>query len=473
MPGVAEAVFNKCISNGATPGQVRFDYTYLDDQNERQEWMQKSEQNKTVEDEQRSYKTYKKTHVLTVLAKSEKMELLSHPLVSALLRKKSRSCAMYIFYLQLFVYLIFLAFLTAFMVSSIPPYQFATDYPLAGNGTTCEQVEAGGHRQPGYSTALQYITLLFSAVLLISEVIQLYQKKKGYFEFDNLIEWIIFIFAIIVTIDFTPCSDATGFRYTWQWSIGTASLFFGWINLALYLQKFPTIGIYIMMFKDILNTFLEFVIVYVLFVIAFALAFYNEIRSIAAYKTFGLSFVKTAVMMIGEFDYGDDFVGADLHNTAAVYILFVCFMIVMTILVMNLLVGLAVDDIKEIQNKANLKRLQMQIDLVLDLESVVQVGLCCKTDGGLTEEIYLEKPRKLPFNLNNYIGKESFGLTLEAIERAKNPEKSEVGKIQEEQQNLRQQNDKLKERLKEQADMLKSLDETLKLVLERLPEPQR
>ena len=69
---------------------------------------------------------------------------------------------------------------------------------------------------------------------------------------------------------------------TWQWSIGTASLFFGWINLALYLQKFPTIGIYIMMFKDILNTFLEFVIVYVLFVIAFALAFYNEIRSIVS-----------------------------------------------------------------------------------------------------------------------------------------------------------------------------------------------
>ena len=50
---------------------------------------------------------------------------------------------------------------------------------------------------------------------------------------------------------------------------------------------------------------------------------------------------------------------------------------------------------------------------------------------------------------------------------------SEVSKIQDEQQNLRQQNDKLKERLKEQADMLKSLDNTLKLVLERLPEPQR
>ena len=33
----------------------------------------------------------------------------------------------------------------------------------------------------------------------------------------------------------------------------------------------------------------------------------------------------------------------------------------MIILVMNLLVGLAVDDIKEIQDKARLKRLQMQV----------------------------------------------------------------------------------------------------------------
>ena len=71
----------------------------------------------------------------------------------------------------------------------------------------------------------------------------------------------------------------------------------------------------------------------------------------------------------------------------------------------------------------NFSILTFQIDLVLDLESVVQVGLCCKTDGALEEEIKLEKPRKLPFNLNNYVGKESFGLTLEAIERAKNPEK--------------------------------------------------
>ena len=73
-------------------------------------------------------------------------------------------------------------------------------------------------------------------------------------------------------------------------------------------------------------------------------------------------------MMTGEFDYGDDFVANDLHNTMAVYILFVCFMVVMTILVMNLLVGLAVGDISEIQNKADVKRLQMQVGVWMKYE---------------------------------------------------------------------------------------------------------
>ena len=81
----------------------------------------------------------------------------------------------------------------------------------------------------------------------------------------------------------------------------------------------------------------------------------------AAYANFWLAFVKTSVMMTGEFDFGDDFVTGDLNNEAATYILFVCFFICMTILVMNLLVGLAVDDIKMIQDKAKLKRLQMQV----------------------------------------------------------------------------------------------------------------
>ena len=55
---------------------------------------------------------------------------------------------------------------------------------------------------------------------------------------------------------------------------------------------------------------------------------------------------------------------------------------------------------------------------------MVQVGLCGLAEMGMTETITLsDKPRKLPFNLNTYFGLESYGITKEAVQAAKNPEK--------------------------------------------------
>ena len=51
--------------------------------------------------------------------------------------------------------------------------------------------------------------------------------------------------------------------------------------------------------------------------------------------------------------------------------LFFIFVVVMTIIVMNLLVGLAVDDIKAVQDTANLKRLAMLVTLSLDVEMLL------------------------------------------------------------------------------------------------------
>ena len=80
-------------------------------------------------------------------------------------------------------------------------------------------------------------------------------------------------------------------------------------------------------------------------------------------------------MMIGEFEFGDIFLGLESADDQDVddiylntvfyetvtYILFVAFLIIMAILIMNLLVGLAVDDIKAVQEQAVLKRLAMQV----------------------------------------------------------------------------------------------------------------
>ena len=94
--------------------------------------------------------------------------------------------------------------------------------------------------------------------------------------------------------------------------------------------------------------------------------------------------LKTFVMMTGEFEYTSIFDQSSNSVPFLYYsvIIFIVFVLVMSIVIMNLLVGLAVYDIKEIQENAELRQLSMnvsekrhtnihfnvQVELVLDLE---------------------------------------------------------------------------------------------------------
>uniref|UniRef100_A0A1I7XEA2 Ion_trans domain-containing protein n=1 Tax=Heterorhabditis bacteriophora TaxID=37862 RepID=A0A1I7XEA2_HETBA len=98
----------------------------------------------------------------------------------------------------------------------------------------------------------------------------------------------------------------------WQWLLAAVCAFMAWMNLLLLIRKLPRFGIYVVMFFDILRTFSRFFIIFVLFILAFSIAFY---------------------------------------------------------VIMQNRVGLAVDDIKSVQEKAELKRLSMQVDLVLQVET--------------------------------------------------------------------------------------------------------
>ena len=77
------------------------------------------------------------------------------------------------------------------------------------------------------------------------------------------------------------------------------------------------------------------------------------------------SLVKTFVMMVGELEYEALFPHEPSENPPPFEyysnLLFVVFVLVMGIVVMNLLVGLAVDDIQEIQENAELHQLTLNV----------------------------------------------------------------------------------------------------------------
>ena len=60
----------------------------------------------------------------------------------------------------------------------------------------------------------------------------------------------------------------------WHRSIGALSVWLSWISLVLFMRKFPKLGIYVVMFTDIVKTFAQFFLVFTLFIIAFGLGFH-------------------------------------------------------------------------------------------------------------------------------------------------------------------------------------------------------
>ncbi|OAF65659.1 hypothetical protein A3Q56_06628, partial [Intoshia linei] len=216
----------------------------------------------------------------------------------------------------------------------------------------------------------------------------------------------------------------------WQWQICPAlALLLTWVELLLFMRKLAKFGIYIVMFTEILETFFEFFPIFSIAIIAFSVTFYVLLSNVAGFTTIWLSLVRVLVLLIGEFDFTsmfyDEVNPIRKEHVTTSYIIFVIFVITMTILLSNLLVGLAVDDIKAVQEQANLKRLSMQIDLTMDVENFLHVNFrryFIKSKF----PIYPHKRKGIFWSIFSY------NITVDSITRQLNPELNKIEQLQDE-----------------------------------------
>ena len=124
------------------------------------------------------------------------------------------------------------------------------------------------------------------------------------------------------------------------------------------------------MFIDVSYTFLKVSGVVILFITAFSLGFNVLLSNQEYFSTVVFATIKTLIMTSGEMEYDNLFFDNQNGNKLETVpymnttkILFVMFVIIMPIIIMNLLVGLAVDDIKTVQQNAVLKRIAMQVTM--------------------------------------------------------------------------------------------------------------
>ena len=121
-------------------------------------------------------------------------------------------------------------------------------------------------------STLAVFTILMTLYRFGIEVLQMVQFRLKYLmDWTNWLELVLYSSTVLfVSVFRAPCLCPQN----WQWQFGILAVFLAWINLVLFIQKFPLIGIYIVIFLKIVYTFLWTVVLSLLLLTAFGLAFY-------------------------------------------------------------------------------------------------------------------------------------------------------------------------------------------------------
>ncbi|KAF7232567.1 hypothetical protein EG68_05918 [Paragonimus skrjabini miyazakii] len=319
-------------------------------------------------------------HPVLLMLKRGRESLLNHPLVIALISLKWARF-FFIYYAYLLMYALFLALFTSFMLQTKAPYmiKLASAGP-ADTNTLCEKLQNTSAKAYHLHIGVpKYGTMVISVANLLVELFQMIVFKLDYISLDNFLELGIYSLALVTTLDFSRCMQTTGLRTVWQWATGIVGIFLAWINLLLYARRDSKLGIFVIMFLMVMKTFFKFIAVFSPFLIAFTLSFHMLLANHVPFSRVHFAFIKTFSMATGELDtssiffdqYGDANTENKVYYEVITYIVFVAFVTIMTIIMMNLLVGLAVDDIKEVRRKAAIIREEMKIDLIFSAESVL------------------------------------------------------------------------------------------------------
>uniref|UniRef100_A0A8C7HZU9 Transient receptor potential cation channel, subfamily A, member 1a n=1 Tax=Oncorhynchus kisutch TaxID=8019 RepID=A0A8C7HZU9_ONCKI len=217
----------------------------------------------------------------------------------------------------------------------------------------------------------------------------LIQLGSKYFrDVTNALDWGAAVTSLLFVIPLLM-----DFKETWHWEAGVVAVLLSWINFLLYFQRFERVGIYVVMFLEIAKTLLSIIVLFFFLLLAFALAFYALIQDqnvVDSGSSMLLAIMQVFVMMVGELNYQENilkpFLNGILPFPSLTYAIFVMFTFAVPILLMNLMIGLAVGDIAEVQANAVLKQMGMQIELHTSLEEKMPYWLMKRVDqASLTE----------------------------------------------------------------------------------------
>ncbi|XP_051909850.1 transient receptor potential cation channel subfamily A member 1b [Hippocampus zosterae] len=387
---------------------------------------------------------------LNALVMYNRLGLLNHPVCKKYLSMKWVAYGSMAHILNMFMYLMGLLPLTHLIVTLRPTINITETGERKITMVPVSFVE-----QSVFLSFCMVMVLIMNVYSILKEVLQIIQQRWNYLkDYSNQVDWSSAVCALLFVIPLML--NASG---SWYWQAGAMAVLNSWIAFLLYLQRFEGIGIYVVMFGEICRTFCRTVMLFIFLLLAFALAFHALLLDQKEFQNLPLSMMQTFVMMVGELNYQNNFLDAYLNNefpfSGLTYLTFVTFVLMIPIILMNLLIGLAVGDIAEVQRNAAMKRIAMQIELHTGLEDKLPYWFIKRAD---KPSVIIYPNRKCSKNFIMCL----FGGSGPANDEWKRTQASQRCSM------LEGELKKQKCRLKEMSGMLEKQHNLLKLIIQKM-----
>ncbi|XP_050725076.1 transient receptor potential cation channel protein painless-like isoform X3 [Eriocheir sinensis] len=309
--------------------------------------------------------------------------LLVHPVIDTFLFLKWQKIKKY-FHLNILVYSAFLILLTIYILLFHGTFTPSTDADLSGhNATTNTSVPDPIKLNMALKMSLQVLISICTLYLAVREGIQLYVSWRQYLmRMKNWLEILIILMTCMVL--FMPMEAAV------QQSVCAWLVQFSWIELVPLLGGHPALSIYITMLTKVIDRIVKFIAMFSSMVVAFSISFYlafqvDEHFNTTSFTPFHNSLLKTLTMATAEIEYTD--LPLDTFPLSS-RLLYVAFVFLIMLVLMNLLNGLAVSDIHKIQQEAEIVSSSSRVKLMYYIESVLLASplhhifqrslLCCE-----------------------------------------------------------------------------------------------
>ncbi|XP_073259168.1 transient receptor potential cation channel subfamily A member 1-like [Porites lutea] len=355
FPEVATRFLDQCIINEGNPDGEDYTVTY---------------DLSLIQGKQKRGQDY--LMVLKTMLKHQRISCLTHPICFIAMSTKWKFFGWKTITINMILYLLFVIPLTVLAVTERANEKRLCNINESWTRKDYINLDVPCRQSDKVTQFLLYFVAIITMVHAMKKLFQLKMQKKRYLVFfSHYLEWIAYVSALAYI--FPACDCKLGYKQ----EVGAIALFFGWVNLILFLRRISSYGRYIIMLTTMFVTLFKVLLLFVLFVMTFSSAFYLLMdETQVSFATFPTSMMTVFVMTLGEMSYEDRFMPWDsLEYATLANILFLMFVLGMPIILMNMLVGLAVGDIDKIQAHAAIDRYMMQVELVLDMEEMLPACL--------------------------------------------------------------------------------------------------